>query len=395
MKRRLGHHAPVDALYPPDAAWMARTDKATTRLLGYNDVNIESVTGLLLGVLGRQPSVRHLSSVTTEILDFLSSSGLVIEEDMHVYRTGDEATKLARALNAAGFRFMSPYPVPAGLFPEAASVVPPSLWYRLNAKSRLSDLVEQKFLAPRRVIRPQSKIEAPVYLKAGGAAVTGWGYAVRFCESDAEIKEALDWFHDMGAEEDLVAEDAMSVETCWCTHVACSDGQTHYLGAAEQVFSAPARQSGSVIDAARGLPEAGRQIVLSAGEKARAFGFRGIAALDIGQTADGRLIVFDPNFRINASTAQVLFHDAAVAGTNWSVSQSAGGSSSLPMTEIISRLDGPVREGWFAPTRLLDAALLPATDGASLWTGFVLGADRAETIKRCAVLPEALAGEKT
>ena len=391
----MNHRAPIDALYPADAAWMARTDKTTTRLLGYSDVNIESVTSLMLGVLGRQPSVRHVSSVTTEILDFLSSCGLVIEEDMRVYRTADEAIKEARALNAAGFRFMSPYPVPAGLYPEAASIVPSPLWYRLNAKSRLSDLVDQQFLAPRRIILPESKIETPVYLKAGGPAVTGWGYAVRYCENDAEVKDALAWFQEMGADADLVAENAMDVTTCWCAHIACSDEQTYYLGAAEQLFSAPAKQSGSVIDAARGFPEAGRKIVLSAGEKARALGFRGIAALDIGQLVDGRLLVFDPNFRINASTVQILFHDAAVAGTNWSVSQSAGGSSLLPMTEIISRLESPTREGWFVPTRLLDAALLPATRGASIWTGFVLGTNRAEAMNRCAALTEILASEAT
>ncbi|MCT2541108.1 hypothetical protein [Sedimentimonas flavescens] len=380
-----------DVLYPADAAWMARTDLKTTRLLGYTDVNIDSVTGVTIGILGRQPSVRHASMVTDEILEFLGNARLSVEEDMRVYRSENEAIAAARSLIAEGYRLFSPYPLPAGLYPDDASVVPAPLWYRLNAKARMSELFPAEHLAPRQIVNDNSNIAPPVYLKAGGAAVTGWAYAVRYCETQEEIEGALKWFHEAGAAADLVAEDALNVITCWCAHVGCSDTETVYLGAAEQTFSAPARQTGSIIDAARDFPEAGRRIVRAAGEKARQLGYRGIAAFDVGLTDDGRLIAFDPNFRVNASTTQVLLHEAATRGTAWSTSQSVGGPTLLPISEIMARLDGPSREGWFVPTRLLDATLLDAAKGNSLWTGFVLGKDRQETADRGAALAGMLA----
>lgn len=391
MTRRLVPTFGKGVLYPEDAAWMARTDRQITRLLGYTDFNVDAVTGKFLGFFGQQPSVRHISSVTPEILSYLSGAGLVIEEDMRVFRTADEALVAAQSLVQEGFRFLAPYPLPAHLFDDAACVVPSTLWYRLNAKVRLGDLVDQRNLAPRRVVTASDAITPPVYLKAGGAAVTGWGYAVRHCETAEDVDAAMQWFRDNDAENDLLAEQVLDVATCWCANFCCSDDATHYLGAAEQTFSAAGKQSGSVIDLANPLPLAGRDIVCAAGETARQLGFRGMAALDIGLTRDNNFIVFDPNFRVNASTPQILLHDVAAEGHAWPVSQSASGMTGLPMSELIARLEETSRAGWFVPTQLLDGALLPAAKGQSCWGGFVMGTDREEADARRQKLSDLLA----
>lgn len=71
--------AKVELLYPADAAFMARSDLHQTRLLGYQPLNVESVTSLLLGILGTLPSVRHRAGATDEILSFLTDAGLPIQ----------------------------------------------------------------------------------------------------------------------------------------------------------------------------------------------------------------------------------------------------------------------------------------------------------------------------
>ncbi|MEL7459708.1 MAG: hypothetical protein AAFX45_12905 [Pseudomonadota bacterium] len=393
MTRRLIPDVPEAALYPPDGAWMARTDLQTTRLLGYSRLNLDAVTGHFMGLFGRQPCLRHAATATPEILSFLTDAGLVIKEDMRLYRTEEEAVAAANTLLREGYRFIAPYPQPAGLYPEDAPVVPTALWYRLNAKARMSDLVAADHLAPRQTIADPAGLRAPVYLKAGGDVVTGWGYTVRYCETSQQINDALDWFATLGAADDLIAEEAMDVVTCWCAHIGCSDDTTYYLGAAEQTFAAPGQQDGSVIDPDRALPLAGQKLVLAAGEAARAMGYRGIAALDVGVTTNGRLIAFDPNFRVNASTSQVLLHHAAVQARALRVSQLVAGACDLPLAEVLARLEGPVRDGWFVPTRLLDGALLPAAEGTSLWTGFVLGLDREEAAARNHTLSEMMRAE--
>ncbi|MEL6168461.1 MAG: hypothetical protein AAFR35_07195 [Pseudomonadota bacterium] len=372
---------------------MARTDLGSTRLLGYTELNQDAVTGLLLGLMGTRPTVRHISSVTDEILEFLTRGGLQIEEDMHVFRQGSEALAAAEKIVADGYRLISPYPLPEAEFSESAALVPPPLWRRLNAKQFLGDLVPERHLPKRRVLGPGTPAEGiglPVVLKAGGGEATGWGYAVRLCQTVDEAADALAWFREQGAGDTIVAEEYLSVGRSWCAHVACSDKSTQYLGAIEQVFAGFARQAGSVMDPNHLLPEDGVGAIEAAGETARSFGFRGVAALDIGRTEDGRYVVFDPNFRVNASTTQLLFHHAATEGTAWSVSHSLNTVSPLPMAEIIARLSGPAAEGWFAPTRLLDAAHLPAAGGASLCTGFTLGATREDAETRAAGLVAAM-----
>lgn len=375
----------ADLLFPSDAAFMARSDLEQTRLLGYRPLNLDAVTTLMLGLLGGLPSVRHRSCATDEILRFLADAGLRIDEDMHLFDTADEAEAIADRLIGQGRRLVWPYPLRAGRFAEAAHLVPPALWRQLNSKENLPALVPVGALAARRVIAladlDAAQLQPPVYLKAAGDAATGWGYAVRHVVRDADLSAARADFAAQGIDRILV-EAAVDVITCWCVNLSVLDTVVTCLGAAEQVFAAPARQSGSVIDPEVALPAAGIALALNVADAARRAGFRGVCGLDIGLARDGRLIVFDPNFRFNASSAQVVLHPAAVARSGLGVSASVSAASPRPMAEVIARITAPVAEGWFVPTRLLDAALLPAANGASLCTGFVMGRTRAEAQAR-------------
>src|SRR5690606_29582511 len=98
--------------------------------------------------------------------------------------------------------------------------------------------------------------------------------------------------------------------------------RTICFGGAEQLFSVPGKQSGSIVDPQHPFPPEARELALQVGESARRMGFRGIAGLDIGRATDGRFILFDPNFRVASSSVQLLFHDAASARSGLPVSQS-------------------------------------------------------------------------
>jgi hypothetical protein len=49
----------------------------------------------------------------------------------------------------------------------------------------------------------------------------------------------------------------------------------------------------------------------------------------------------------------------------------------MPMEQMIAATRGPVADGWFVPTRMLDATLFPPAKGLSRVSGFVLASDRA------------------
>lgn len=366
---------PIDSLLPADAALMARTDLQQTRLLNYSPVNIDSVTSILIGLMGRRPAVRHVSVATHQILRILETAGLEITEDMRLYEAGAEAEAAADDLIETGYRLLSPYPLPEGRYPDNAQIVPPSLWRRLNSKERLGDLIDASYLPPREILTHEKALQrplsAPVWLKAAGEMATGWGYAVRHCEDAAGYASALDDMRSFDVSDEVIVEEHVPVSTCWCTSIVVQAEKTLYAGSAEQTFSRPGQQVGSLIDPANPMPDPA--LAIRIGEAARRLGFRGLAGFDIGRTADGRMVVFDPNFRVNSSTTQVLLHDAAASRAGLTVSLSVTLSTALPMAEIARRLQGPIDDKWFVPTRLLDADRLVAAKGKSIVVGFVLG----------------------
>lgn len=371
----------IDALLPADAAFMARTELSQLRRLGMSTMNLDTITGHGLGVIGRRPSVRHQACVTDEILAFLTDAGLSILEDIRVYRDADQAERHADGLIADGYRLFGPYPLQEGRFPPQAQLVPPSLWRSLNSKANLGQLVPSEHLAPRWIWHEGDAVKLPaggVYLKYGGTEATGVGHCVRYCPDPDSFAQALEWFQAEGCADQLIMEQAIDAEITWCANVSVTETGCHYLGAAEQLFAAPGQQSGSLIDPDFPFPLAGIDLVIHIGEVARARGFLGIAGFDVGRAVDGQLTVFDPNFRINACTSQVLLHPSASARSGLGVSQSFDLASTLTADALMSRLAPGIADGWLVLTRVIDGRWLGATAPPAACTGFVLGRTREE-----------------
>jgi hypothetical protein len=370
-------------LWPDNAAFMARSDLERLRLLGIGPANLDSITLHLMGVLGTRPTVRHRSGVTDEILTFLQDAGLVIAEDIRVYDKAEEAEAIADSLVAEGKSLFWPYPLRRGRFHESAHLVPTDLWGRLNDKAGLAAIAPARALAPRRIVPTATlgaHLDPPVVVKAGGEEPTGWGGTVRFCDTPESLLEVKAEFLSRKIPA-CVVEQELPVDRCWCANVAISEGGVVYLGAAEQMFSAPGCQSGSIVDPDNPLPPEGVDLALEIGEAARALGFVGVAGFDIGRIADGRLIVFDPNFRFNACTQQILLHDAATDRAGHTVSRSVAASIPLSVRSLIKRVQGAVEDGWFVPTRIVDRSILANVKGDSILNGFVLGRDRLDAEK--------------
>lgn len=383
---RLSPAASPHQLYPGRVAFMARTDEAQLRLVGVSPYVLDTVTTVLMGLLNGMPTIRHHAGATDAIIALLERAGITVDEKMRVFDKMEEAELHADELVAEGFKLAWPYPLREGRFGGNAHLVEPELWRDLNAKGNLAGLVPAAHIARRRVHTLEQlaalPFDSPVFLKSGGRAATGAGYAVRHCPDEATWRAAIDWFQANGIVEHLVVEQALEVETCWCVNFAVTPDGVTVLGAAEQMFTSPGRQSGSVIDPENLFPQAGEDLVRLVGAVAAQRGFTGLAGLDVGRTTDGGLIVFDPNFRLNACSAQILWHASAVARTGLAASVSVNAPAAMDYTRLEKALLGPIEEGWFVPTRLIDGSLHPLSGGACLCTGFVLGADRADALRR-------------
>ena len=368
-------------LYPEKSVYMARTRLPEVAMLGYSHLQLDTATSMLMGLLNGYATVRHAGAVGDEILGLFASAGIAVCEQMHVYKTEAQAINCATALVRDGHKLFWPYPLPENLYPESAHLVPPNLYRQLNAKQNLAELVPSKHLATQQHLS-HSALTAlsgatPICLKAGGDAATGWGYSVFPCRNQEELDSARAWFAEQRESIPLVlAEEWLDIDCSWCVGLAIGETETLCFGGAEQLFSSPCKQSGSIIDPARELPPTLEALAIKVGEKARQQGFRGIAGLDIGLEQSGKIIVFDPNFRIASSSAQLLFHPAASQRAALPVSHSLQLTPDASFADIEKTLRGPIDDGWFIPTRLFNGEKHPLSNGRHIITGFALGKDR-------------------
>jgi hypothetical protein len=385
----------ADLLYPADAAFAAITDLFETRMLGYTVLQLDTVTTMAMGLFGSRSAIRHEAGTGPEVLEIYRRAGMRVTEHMLPYRARHQAEALADELIAAGKRIVWPYPPPAGRFPEGSHLVSPATYRYLNAKENMSAIVPAEHLPERQILSHHqlAKFEptGPVFLKASGDAATGWGFAVHLCQDQVSFEAARRWFNTYrDSVPAVIVEQYIDVSHCWCAGIAVGRAGTVCFGGAEQLFEAPGKQSGTLIDPDAAFPPAGMALAEAIGEAARQRGFQGIAGLDIGLAADGNLVVFDPNFRINSSTSQLLFHQGAATRVGLPVSRSFQVFVGGPFKEVSARLEAPIEEGWFVPTRIFNGEKHPLSDGKHIVTGFVLGSTRAAAEAAVALLGQRL-----
>ena len=371
---RLVPKATLAELHPPKTAYTVRSSLDRTRWVFWDASSLEAVTGFPLPVAGSMPLICHRGAATEEALQIMRLAGLEPPGDLRLYESEAEAVALMQALAAEGMKLAYTYPPPAGADDPARLLVPLKLYGALNDKASLEEFISPEHLAPRRFLtleaaRHEPPLEKPIYLKVSHAGACGGGVDVRYCGSVADWHGALDEF---GARQSfglrLVLEEALDIPTCWCLSMAIRDDDVIHLGAAIQLFDKPGLQIGSLIDPSRPPSEAAIELALDAGAKARQRGYRGLAGADIGQDTQGRLFVFDLNFRINSSTPQVLLHDAATARVGARVSRSFNASVPHRLASLLERIAPYVAEGRFVPVRLYD----PGAGGNSRITGMVV-----------------------
>jgi hypothetical protein len=375
--------ATMEALHPAGVAWAPRTTMAQVAWGFGAAVTLDSMTGQTIGLMGRMPLVAHAGVVGEQARRLLEGAGLGWPTTVRSYRTEAEAQAAVRALVAEGWKIAAPFPLPAGWVPEAARLVPSALEAALNDKARLLDWAPP-WLAPERVVVGLGALDdveralpgAPVVLKVCTDLGSGGGRDVVFCpgERSPGLAKLLAKGAPLHA---VVVERLERFERLWCGGLAVLDAEVRWLGAARHVRGEDGLQVGSEVGPTDELPGWLIAELVSVGERARAAGYRGLAGCDVGLTEDGRFLLFDLNFRLNASTTLLLLRAAASArgGVGWVASWSA--STALPAGQVVDRLLPWVREGRFVPLRLFDLAALPAPQELRTVLGLVLGEDAA------------------
>lgn len=371
--------ASFSELHPPQTVYAPRSTWNLVQGIIADAFQLDSMTGVTMTIMGNMPLICHQNTVTPLILDFFREAGLEPASCIDVFETEEEFVAVAQRYAGNANQLIYVYPPSPNLQETGSFLVPLSLYGWLNDKLNLAELVDEDH-QPRYQSIQTDCIEKlcdflpgrAIYIKACHQGATGAGRDVRYCPDHNSRKDVLDWLKVRPYRLSGVRiEEAIDVNECWCLSLAVMESGIRYLGAATQLFTEPARQTGSRIDPDHLPAKSVVTMAKAIAERARNMGYRGIAGFDIGMTSSGQVFVFDLNFRLVSSTPQILLHEAAVSRIGAKISQSWSCKFIGKLAPALENIRKFSQRGMFVPIRLYEATQM--SGGQNVITGMVLG----------------------
>lgn len=273
----------------------------------------DALTGGQLSLAGDLRVLCHRHVATDRVLGLVNRAGFDNEGQRDLYDGEDAYLALLAGCEPGTVVFQHAHP------PELAdlglSCIPHSVLTALNDKSSLAALAPASATPRRQTISMAGRAAAqlwaelpvPVVLKVPSQHSLNSGEGVRICHDKASLRSAV---NDFAKAQFVIAEEFIEIRDNWCVQFACFAGQlVQYLGTAEQIVDRDGRYQGNWISTPEPPQEAidlGREIAT----RGAARGYLGIAGFDIVAAADGRILVLDLNFRVNGSTAGLLYRES-------------------------------------------------------------------------------------
>ncbi len=297
-------------LWPAGAVVSVRPDDDAIDWLTPSRGWRERVAAVPLPLAGGLPVLCHEAGATPAALQLLRDCGLPVTSRVLTFDGAGALPSIAR-LAAGGHRIGIGYPPRRLTAPREAYVTDPGTIAWLNDKANLGELLPPGGAPDREVVAPGQLGEAlarragrrPLVLKAGTPLGTGAGRDVAICHTAADLDAGR---RKLAGAERFVIEEHCGFTTTWCLNFAAGEAGVTYCGAAEQVCDAEGGYHGNWCEQGRGPAQEAIDLGRYAAIAGWVRGYRGFLGIDVGQAADGRWLAFDPNFRINGSTPQVL-----------------------------------------------------------------------------------------
>jgi hypothetical protein len=279
------------------------------------DLHIQDgLTGAQLAVAGSMPVICSAGVATRVGLELLAAAGHPVSGELRTYRDEWEYRALIASAVDAGERLVLQHVHPEQDVPRSRYWISRDLLSFLNNKGNLAALVDSRHVPDRRLVAASALPGAlvgpfpPTVVKAATNRSSGGGYGVVLCRDPRVLDLPQPAF---GGCERVVVEEHLKLVSNWCLHY-CATGSAAvtYLGATEQVVDERGRYLGGWLHRdVRPDPEI-VTVCTSVVERAVAMGYHGFCGLDAGRTEEGRVVVFDLNFRVNGSTPPLLLFNA-------------------------------------------------------------------------------------
>ncbi|HEX7708361.1 MAG TPA: hypothetical protein VF701_18005 [Thermoanaerobaculia bacterium] len=381
----------LEELFDGSHFYNARASWTWNRWLPSRPGFLDAVTGGMLPLAGRLPVIVAAGCATPRVRALMDRAGMPLASSVHSYESREDYERTLRHLGRDRRAVFQHAPDPR----EAEGLDP---WMPLdhlsflNNKKNQVDLVDAANLNDRLLVAPGSLLEhsgrLPLVVKAATDESTGGGIDIRLCRDGRELEEASRVFRDC----DLVlVERFLDVDRSFCVNFAISrNGAAEMIGCGEQILDASLTQQGSWVGETEPTPamlEACRPVL----ERAAARGYYGVCGIDCAEV-EGRIVIFDLNFRINASTTPSLIIEAWRQMTGLPlIGKLCGFSTTKSFETLAGTLATAIDERWIVPYYFFDAEAHPGVMADHRAAVVILGADRDDVLARQATLVAALA----
>lgn len=301
----------LDDFFGSEIVYCQRISPTACTWLPFDEMSRDTMTGGALSVTGGLSHICSAAVSTPKAMQLLKDAGLPVPgKELLRYTDKEDYVRLLLELSRAGKKVASQYRHDASELPETNCWIQPSVLSYVNNKANLGALVEAGYL-PQRAVIPFSELASylsnnplPIVVKAATEEATGAGLDVVLCETAADVSRAKQVF---GTCESVIVEEFLHIARNLCLNYAVTaGGETIFLGCAEQISDRSGRYLGNwlgkSIEAPPEAVEVGMQIVT----KGFNLGYFGLAGIDMALLDDGRIMVYDLNFRINGSTTPLL-----------------------------------------------------------------------------------------
>jgi len=308
----------LDVFFGSDIVYCQRISPTACRWLPFEAPSMDMMTGGSLSITGEMPHVCSAAVSTPKALQLLKDAGLPVPgKDLFRYRDKGDYIRLLRELSRKGKKVAAQYLHDGSELPVSNCWIPPAVHSFVNNKANLGAMVDACCL-PRRAIVPFTGLAGhlsshplPLVVKAVTDESTGAGLDVVICETPCDVRRAEELF---GICEYVVVEEFLQISRNLCLNYAVTPmGETIFLGCAEQLSDRNGLYLGNWlgdgIEAPAEAVEIGARVVM----KGFNLGYFGLVGIDMAVLNDGRIMVFDLNFRINGSTTPLLLAKSVMA----------------------------------------------------------------------------------
>jgi hypothetical protein len=374
-------------IYPPETIFCVR---GSYRGYGWYDpapISWDRMTASSLTLAGTATTICARAAATERGLQLLESAGLPPSGPLLTYGDAEEFAAHIKAATLQQRNFAYQMAHAPRERPTASYYVPRRLLTYLNNKGNLAAMVPDEYVPQRITLAVDELIRAkscfgrfPIVLKAVSPMPSGSALAVRIARCQDDLLLAQQRFAHC---DEVVAEEFLEIRQNFCLNFATTPSGTRYLGASQQVTDRDGGYFGNWLEPKIQPPAEAIQVGWEIMRRATNRGYHGPAGFDMTIDSLQKIRVIDLNFRLNGSTAALVWHEAINRQfkKEW-IGRVLRLNMRGPLADFEPAITDAIKAGILLPLGFFDTAAYDPLAADSSVTALVLGNSRSCVLGR-------------